>query len=163
LCFSQKINGVIDERYDPEKSIKAHEKHIYYLSKKANGSLEHTLALYLLGETQYKKLGLSNLSGQEFYDKLPLRDRHGNNVKRYVTEIIALSNLLRNKEIEYQEQPLFSEKLANTKTVKVKRGQSIASIARKHNKKINEIKEVNLEIRKWNHIRPGQPINIPID
>ncbi len=147
-----KIDDVVDERYDPGKSLIAGAE---YLNKYNQFNEDYLMLIaYNYGPTitnkMVKKYGKSwdNLKGH-----LPTETRN------YVVKVLSRKRLL-DEGFGFNKNILFSEELRSTSNYTIRKGDTIHQISRKKGKSVKEIKETNPHIRNYDKIKPGMILKV---
>ncbi len=156
-----RVDSVIDERLDPEKAIDAGIRYLKKLQDMfGKQHLVHIAWNYGMGNTMKLKKYWGNVA--QLYMHIPDK-RKREEVKIHVKKILATEYLLAKKDeyrLNIDKKPLYSERIRNTSTHIVKKGNTLYSIANKYGMKTDELKKINPRIKKFSMIMPGMQIRV---
>ena len=151
INYGLKFNNFINEAYCPVKSTKAAMKYISEYTEEFN-SVEYGLLAYVYSPSKVRKL----VEKKNFWEinrfDLP-KDAYD-----YVLKIFAVMDILKNKK-EYGLD-IYPEYI-KTRIYKVKKGETMSSIADKFNKSIEDIMRTNI-LRDDSNIPDNYLLKIPI-
>ena len=131
------ITPYYDGRKDPVETIPGYEVHLTTILDRTDSedSLEKVLTIYLNGLYSKQKRQTDKKTGEDLFSSLSKTTRD------YIIEVGAAKYLLDNGLLDYERQPLLSEKISPNKR-RVRKGETIYSIGRReglHPKKILEV------------------------
>ena len=120
---------------------------------KVQASLQNTW-LY----RDYSMADLVHVSMPNFPDDI--WQAQSDEARAHVIRVYALKYLL-DQGFKYEEKPLWSDKLKNATPIKVADGKGIYRIAQEHDVTVEQIKEINPQIRDIHKVAVGQTIYVP--
>jgi hypothetical protein len=133
-----KITPFYDGRKDPVETIPGYEVHLTTISDRTDSedSLEKVLTIYLNGLYSNQKRQTDRKTGEDLFSSLSKTTRD------YIIEVGAVKYLLDNGLLDFERQPLLSEKISPNKR-RVRKGETIYSIGRREGLPPKKILEVN--------------------
>ncbi len=149
--YGLKINKYINEAYDPVKSTDAALRYILNLANRFN-SIDYALMAYNYSSYKVKRLAKKKYFWDIKENEIPKE------AYDFVPKIYAIMTILNNKD--YYKLKIAPKK-TKTRIYKVKKGETLSSIAKKFNVSIEKIREYNI-FRDRNNIPAGFRLKIPI-
>ncbi len=162
------MNKFIDERFDLEKASLVGTEHLLDAISRYGNNTMLILADYNCGGTTLNRAIKKN--GIKFPEKgaLPIIDEKTlsriyqdlpDETQEYILRLLATKKLL-DEGIKFQIKDSLKQIIDNSTTHTVKKGESIYSIARNYNMRVEDIKEKNPQIINYKLIKKDMKIRI---
>jgi soluble lytic murein transglycosylase-like protein len=151
------VNEGIDQRLDPEYSIKGGLGYLQMQFERVGSNLIYALAAYNWGpngiDGKHRELVKARDFSWEKFSSRRARFPLPTETRKYIRDILAYSEMLRNSEthgLSVTKMPLYSKKIYNKTRIKYKlQGESLEELSQKFDVDEEDISKLNPAILKY--------------